>query len=440
MTTRNTCSAVASCLAALSLLACGAPSADETRLQKPAPSSAELPLTAKPKPNVMLLVDKSGSMDLPLNENPDCGSCSGDACPQDVCPTRWAQMRQSMEGFFSDPAQSSVGRFGLAMFPEPPSSGQEAPSSCNPTETPRHAIPDIGDQPDALHQQGEHVYAAIAAIQSPGNGSVSFTATGGGTPTSRSLAVVGALPSLNADDDRDDVVVLLTDGYPNCNPDNAADYSVDPEACQCTLFSGGAPACGVGGYERVGCSDGAASVDAVRSLLVDRNIRTVVMGFGAEMTSGQGAEILNAMAAVGGFARRCDSAGSCGANDVCVTETVCGGNDAKGSGLPCTDDSGCSNGETCAAASMCGRKYFAANDSVELSRQLDEVARTLQVDTCVFPITATEKSRVIVKVDGTVLQSGEDTWLQDEGSLTFVGSTCDNLRSGTAEVSIQIIG
>lgn len=443
--------AIVSCLAASSLFACGtAGEGQKSATEAQEVEGSEQQLTAPPVPNVMLLVDKSGSMDRPLNpQESSCGTCRGDTCPQDTCPTRWAQMRGSMEVFFSDPEKASVARFGLSFFPEVPGGSAEGYESvaCQPTELPRLDIASANGSDDSvtLQENANAVLDLIQQIESPGNAVNAPTATGGGTPTSRSLLAVGALPSLNDADGRDDLIVLLTDGYPNCNPDNAASFSQDPVACECTVVyaSDGQPACGQPSYDRSGCSDGPASVAVVRTLLLERNIRTVVMGFGSEMAAGQGAQILNEMAAVGGMARRCDANASCGAGDVCVTESVCGGNDPKGTGLPCAADTDCVTGETCAPASMCGRKYYSAIDGVELAGNLEQVAQELEVDACVFPITASEDSKLVVRVDGTVLESGADTWIHEEGKLIFVGSTCDSLKArstGETRVTIQIIG
>src|SRR5215470_6729607 len=68
------------------------------------------------KPNVMVLVDKSGSMDQPINpslagcttSNGLCGT--GDnakitPCNTTVCPTRWSQLNLALDSFLQMQAQ-----------------------------------------------------------------------------------------------------------------------------------------------------------------------------------------------------------------------------------------------------------------------------------------------------------------------------------------------
>ena len=54
----------------------------------------------------------------------------------------------------------------------------------------------------------------------------------GGTPTSASLQFVGTQLRANAED-RDQIIILLTDGLPNCNDKN--EYDGTATECRCTL-------------------------------------------------------------------------------------------------------------------------------------------------------------------------------------------------------------
>src|SRR5213076_2081393 len=65
------------------------------------------------------------------------------------------------------------------------------------------------------------------------NAQIHMQGVGGGTPTGLSLSFVGGLPELN-DPKREDFVLLLTDGLPNCNPSNP-NTCTTPAACNCTL-------------------------------------------------------------------------------------------------------------------------------------------------------------------------------------------------------------
>src|SRR5215813_4252735 len=80
------------------------------------------------KPNVMVLVDKSGSMDQPTNPSlPGCfqaGTICGtgstakvNPCNVNVCPTRWSELSLALDQFLQQQAQTV--RFGLSFFPEP---------------------------------------------------------------------------------------------------------------------------------------------------------------------------------------------------------------------------------------------------------------------------------------------------------------------------------
>jgi hypothetical protein len=92
------------------------------------------------KPNVMVLVDKSGSMDQPIDATlPGCtqaGTLCGtgdhakdNPCNVTVCPTRWSELNLALDAFLQTQAQTV--RFGLSFFPEP-AGGTDQPN-CVPT-------------------------------------------------------------------------------------------------------------------------------------------------------------------------------------------------------------------------------------------------------------------------------------------------------------------
>src|SRR5687767_2879846 len=71
------------------------------------------------KPNLMLLVDQSGSMDLPTDTaNPACPQgCGGsklNLCPA-ACPTRISELRAAMNDFLT--RHGTVARMGMTGFP-----------------------------------------------------------------------------------------------------------------------------------------------------------------------------------------------------------------------------------------------------------------------------------------------------------------------------------
>lgn len=106
---------------------------------------------------------------------------------------------------------------------------------------------------------------------------------GGFTPTRRALEV--AADALG--DEGDGVLVLATDGAPNCGTTGAA-------GCTCTTSSAFCGALGT-----IGCLDDEATLDTLTRLR-DRGIRTYVVGIPG--TEGYAA-VLDAMAAAGGTAR-----------------------------------------------------------------------------------------------------------------------------------------
>ena len=92
------------------------------------------------KPNVMVLVDKSGSMDQPIDATlPGCtqaGTLCGtgdhakdNPCNVTVCPTRWSELNLALDSFLQTQAQTV--RFGLSFFPEP-AGGTEQPNCVPP--------------------------------------------------------------------------------------------------------------------------------------------------------------------------------------------------------------------------------------------------------------------------------------------------------------------
>jgi hypothetical protein len=126
-------------------------------------------LTAAPPPNMLLVLDKSGSM--------------GEIIPTDN-NSKWSDLRTAIATLVMQDQQI---RFGLMTFPSDNGCGGGAVS--------------IGVGPG----NGNAINAALAGI-SPG----------GSTPTAVSLQAAGAYSGLH-DTTRADFVLLATDGLPNCN-------------------------------------------------------------------------------------------------------------------------------------------------------------------------------------------------------------------------------
>ena len=147
----------------------------------------------------------------------------------------------------------------------------------------------------------------------------------GGTPTGPSLTVVGALPGLNANDGRADYVVLLTDGLPNCNSNNANSLcacgasctTTQISSCQCTTSACTGTLCSLG------CLDSAGAITAI-SALNTSGIKTMVVGFGADVSAGAAPAVLDAMARAGGAPRSCPNGtvAECGGS-TCLSNHTC---------------------------------------------------------------------------------------------------------------------
>jgi hypothetical protein len=128
------------------------------------------------KANVMLLVDRSGSMAEPA----DCGLAS--------CPSKWEQLL-SLGAYLAEASQLAC--LGLAVFPSPEYNGCEVsggilvPLSCD-------------------SDVDERIMDAVARV-----------VPGGRTPVASALDELRLFGGLD-DPERDSTVVILTDGKPNC--------------------------------------------------------------------------------------------------------------------------------------------------------------------------------------------------------------------------------
>jgi hypothetical protein len=322
------------------------------------------------KPNMMLLVDTSGSMN-------DPASSGGSA-------TRWTELKGAMNTFLS--ANGAKARFGLTNYP--------ADNVCAPagqTQV-RYDIPtNIADTDVAGLQQRANAINAKLGELTPG----------GGTPTSDSLRFVGSLPSLN-DAKRGDFVILLTDGLPNCNPNNPVSGVDNLAACKCTVVES---ACTTPGltpdFTRQGCLDQSVSVQRIRELQT-QGIGTLVIGFGAVLAGGDAGATLDAMAEAGGYAQ------------------------------PCTA------GQTCT-------KFYQAGNQAELAAALEKIINRFEVRPCLVPLTAeqmpSDPRLLVVKITDaggtrTAVQ-GSDYNITAEG-IEFIGTTCSAIELSTTENPVTL--
>ncbi len=311
------------------------------------------------KPNIMLLVDNSGSMTDPV-------ATGG---------TRISNLKSAMGGFFTD--APDVARFGLTVFPE----------NSGPSQTVRVALPPGSNVDDGavLEANADEVSAAIQAL-----------VPNGGTPTNASLAFVGGEPGLNADDGRRDFVLLLTDGVPNLNPANpnaicdcgTTCSQARQNACACTQGSCDSP-----GLCSAGCLDRDATVDTIAALHSQKNIDTIVIGFGADLGTGVATDTLNAMAIAGA--------------------------------QPCTS---------------CATSFYQAGDAAELQQVLSHIINIFD-----RPCEQTLDERpsdpryISVLVNDVTLEAGPETYSYDgDRTITLEGATCAQAENSTPQNPVRV--
>ena len=215
-------------------------------------------------------------------------------------------------------------------------------------------------------------------------------------------------------------MLLLTDGLPNCNDANP--NQLCPMQCGAMLFGGADQrSCGcttstcTNSLCAKGCLDQDGTVAKIRELRL-KNIRTVVVGFGAELVSGPGPIALNAMAREGGFARECKMG----------TDAECGG--AAGSCNTTTN--------------QCSTSFFQASNGAELAAALRKISESFQGDPCVFDLKArpSDPRYLSVVIDGQSVAAGPATYSYDFNSnkVTFLGALCTQLNTSTAQKPVNV--
>ncbi len=393
------------------------------------------------KPNFMLLVDKSGSMDQPVDptlaachvggiNGPLCGDpgkvnpCNLDPMLGPVCPTRWSELSKALDNYITQ--YPLIGRYGLSLFPEPESNG-----GCGPTTEQRSALPTTSSDDDATLQAAADLtkteldkVTSCGTLATPGK-----YCTGGGTPTAASLAFLGTVGELTTDNSRDQIVILFTDGLPNC--DAALADLAGTVACQCT-FGPALDDCSpqIPPFPGAGCLDVDNSVKAVQ-FLAGKKVQTYVVGFGAEAGTATARDTLQRIA-VAGNARY---------------PRVCPGSPPN---QPCSADNPCD-----LATGRCTKQYYQANDASSLGDVLKQITAPV-AGVCERPLTEvpTDVSLLSVLVNDTAIQPGADTWVyvppgsttsvtgQPGPAVEFVAGkpTCEQLKASTAAnpVNVQI--
>ena len=387
------------------------------------------------KPNFMLLVDKSGSMDQPVDptiaachvggiNGPLCGDPQkANPCSTAVCPTRWSELVKALDNYISQ--FPLIGRYGLSLFPEP-----ENNAGCGPTTKQTAPLPSSAADDDAtLQAAADQTRAELDLISS--SNPAGPHGTGGGTPTAASLGFLASVAELVSDETREQIVILFTDGLPNCTGDPAVQDLAGTVACQCT-FGPALDDCGpsIPPYKGAGCLDVDQAVKAAQFLAGER-VQTYVVGFGAETGTASARDTLQRIAVAGGV----------------LHPRICPGTPPN---QPCSADNPCD-----LATGFCTKQYYQANDASDLGTILktitDPVASVCERFLTEVP---TDVSLLSVLVNDTAYQPGPDTWVYVSPSETtpvsgkagpavvFVDGKplCTQLKASTANspVNVQI--
>ena len=322
------------------------------------------------KPNVMLAVDRSQSMTFPIAPGGE---------------SRWHELKAAMTEYLS--THGTVARMGLMTFP--------TDDACGPGGI---AVPMFETNDTAADLQ-KHADEINAKIQT--------TVPGGVTPTMESLRVLANYaPMLGG---RESIVILATDGLPNCNPNNPNSYDVDQAACDCTF----APSMCGGQYTRLSCLDRSGTVSVVKELLA-KGIKTAVVAFGDDTLYGVGPQVMNAIASEGGAPRAC----------------------------PRGTDAECGSNNTCdRATKVCAMRFYQASSARELADALASIGYDLsQGDVCVqtLEVAPADARYLTVVINDKVVPSGADTWTYDQGAVTFHAGSCQSLGSSTPDAPVRL--
>jgi hypothetical protein len=360
------------------------------------------------KPDLMFLIDKSGSMNFAANDQiapctPGCNTSGNPACAAG-CKTRLQELKTAMGAFLA--TNGTIAWMGMAIFPTAVAGSGGTIDQCGATSSADIKVqltPNKTDDPIELKASADAVNAEIQRLP-----------VGGGTPTGDSLKFLGGYGALSDPDPkvpREDFVLLLTDGLPNCNSQNANNCN-NAAACRCTLVP--ATSCVPASYCTQGCLDKDNSATQVTELR-KKNIKTIVIGFGADTASGDGPDTLNAMAENGGFARSCPNLtdAECGAGNTCNTGTK-----------------------------LCNRKFYQASSSAELAKVLADISAAIDPKgICNYTLddTPADPKFLAVIINGKNEPGGTpDTWTYSAGKVTFVGALCKKVTEADLTNPVQV--
>jgi hypothetical protein len=309
----------------------------------------------------MVLLDKSGSMLDPY----DCIGVPTSAS----CPSRMSVIKGWGGELFSTLGQQA--RWGLTIYPL---GGECGGATVADVLTQVPSTPGAGD-----------TLAQLAAV-----------APNGGTPTTEALSFAGTFSG----DTAERIIVLVTDGPPNCNANNPVDCH--SPACVCTLN----PSCNVDDSlcHQV-CSDVDGAAEAVRSL-ASFGVFTLVVGVGpdAAAVSAQ----LDAMSSA-------------------ATEST-----------HCATDDDCFGAFTCMQGHCSGHALL-AQMSAGLPHVTEVIKNLIAASTsCRYTLANdVEPGHLHASLDGEPVPDG-DIFVESARRARLLGGTCKKLRADPSQPTFSV--
>jgi len=347
----------------------GGPPAFEASADADEPCGAESVTATHTQVNVLLVIDKSGSMDDRMDP---------DGPETDDNPVKWSSMQTALTDALT--AVQEHLWLGLVVYPYP---AETTATACEMATDDSAIRVEVGEGTTTVSD----ILAEVSAI-----------APSGGTPTAAALAAAleyftnGEGASLEGDK----VVLLATDGGPNCD----ADLTCGPEACT-TNLDGACP----DGAPNDNCCDesipgaGAECLDAEGAVaqvqaLQDAGIGTFVVGIpGSDLD--EYVAVLNDMAEAGGYESPSGDASYYAVSAVGGTEGL-------------------------------------TDVLIEITREL--------ITSCELRLDSTppDLDKVNVELDGNIVpQEDQDGWVLDTSTtpptVRLVGTTCEHVEQEGAE-------
>ncbi len=325
-------------------------------------------------PRIVWLFDNSGSMLQPINPADagcpaGCGT-GGNPCPN-TCMTRVSMFKAGMDTITAQLPVSTL--HAATHFPTDQLCGPPTSMNLNLSVT-------------SLH---DFVWSLFPS---------------GGSPTAAALRFVADVLPLPQ---TETLVVLVTDGLPNCNannPYNLCNPPVDAAAmavCRCTTSSCTGTLCSLG------CLDDLGAV-SVSHLLAERDMALMVIGVGAEIASTVARQVLGQM--------------EISLPRVCTTNADC-------------------NGNPCGADGVCADKLFLVNSAAEFDAPTRRLAKAVQVaERCTWWLPRqVAASDLIVEIGADVIDPSQWSVKGDlEQRVVISGVACDRLIAGTESVSFSL--